>query len=47
MAAIVGVAFEVANHMLAREDLSVDDAARFATTLFMGGVRALPTRPRA
>jgi AcrR family transcriptional regulator len=42
MAAIVGVAFEVANHMILRSDLSVDDAARFATALFLGGVQALP-----
>lgn len=47
MASIVGVAFEVANHMLARDDLSVDDAAKFATALFLGGVRALPKRQRA
>ena len=44
MAAIVGVAFEVANHMLARDELSAEDAAKFATTLFLGGVRALPMR---
>jgi len=43
MAAMVGVAFEVANHMIAR-DLSVDDAATFATALFLGGVQALPRR---
>ena len=43
MAAMVGVAFEVANHMIAR-DLSVDDAATFATALFLGGVHALPKR---
>ncbi len=46
MASIVGVAFEVANHLVAREDLSVDDAAKFATALFLGGVQALPKRRR-
>jgi AcrR family transcriptional regulator len=47
MAAIVGVAFEVANHMLARDELSAADAAKFATSLFLGGVRELPRRTRA
>lgn len=47
MAAIVGVAFEVANHMVARDDLSVDDAAKFATALFLGGVQALPKLRRS
>ena len=42
MAAMVGVAFEVANHLIRRDDLSVDDAAKFATALFLGGVHALP-----
>jgi AcrR family transcriptional regulator len=46
MATIVGVAFEVANHLVTREDLSVDDAAKFATALFLGGVQALPKRRR-
>ena len=45
MAAMVGVAFEVADHMIKRQDLSVDDAAKFATALFLGGVQALPRRP--
>lgn len=44
MAAMVGVAFEVADHMIKRHDLSVDDAAKFATALFLGGVQALPRR---
>ncbi len=44
MAAMVGVAFEVANHMLVRSDVSVDDAARFATALFLGGLPALPKK---
>ncbi len=42
MAAIVGVAFEMAERMLRREDHDIDEAARFATALFLGGVRALP-----
>ena len=44
MAALVGVAFEIANHMLSRDDLSVEDAAKFATALFLGGVQALPKK---
>jgi AcrR family transcriptional regulator len=47
MATIVGVAFEVANHMISRDDLTVDDAAKFATALFLGGVPALPKRKPA
>ena len=47
MASIVGVAFEIANHMLSRDDLSVDDAAKFATALFLGGVQALPKKGAA
>jgi AcrR family transcriptional regulator len=46
MASIVGVAFEIANHMIARDDMSVDEAAQFATALFLGGVQALPKRRR-
>jgi AcrR family transcriptional regulator len=46
MASIVGVAFEIANHMVARDDLGVDEAAKFATALFLGGVQALPKRRR-
>ncbi|MGD0191155.1 MAG: TetR/AcrR family transcriptional regulator [Rhizomicrobium sp.] len=42
MAAIVGVAFEVAERMLRREDPDIAQAAAFATALFLGGVRALP-----
>jgi AcrR family transcriptional regulator len=42
MAAIVGVAFEMAERMLRREHTDTDEAAAFATALFMGGVRALP-----
>jgi AcrR family transcriptional regulator len=44
MAAMVGVAFEVAHHMQTRDDLSAAEAAKFATALFMGGVQALPKR---
>ncbi|NOT39582.1 MAG: TetR/AcrR family transcriptional regulator [Alphaproteobacteria bacterium] len=46
MASIVGVAFEIANHLVARDDIDVDDAAKFATALFLGGVQALPKRKR-
>ena len=46
MASIVGVAFEIANHLVVRDDLSVDEAAKFATALFLGGVQALPKRRR-
>ncbi len=42
MAAIVGVAFEVAERMLRREPHDPVAAAQFATALFLGGVRALP-----
>lgn len=42
MAACVGVAFEIAERMLRREPHDTEEAARFATALFMGGVRSLP-----
>lgn len=42
MAALVGVAFEVAERMLKREPHDPQNAADFATALFLGGVRALP-----
>ncbi|MDE2463828.1 MAG: TetR/AcrR family transcriptional regulator [Alphaproteobacteria bacterium] len=42
MAAIVGVAFEIAERMLRRERACTEDATRFATALFMGGIKALP-----
>lgn len=42
MAAMVGVAFEVADRMLRRDDVTVADAAAFATGLFLGGIQALP-----
>ena len=44
MAAMVGVAFEVAERMLRRSDNTPEQAAAFATALFMGGVHALPKR---
>jgi len=42
MAAIVGVAFEVAERMLQHSPHEPKAAADFATALFLGGVRALP-----
>ncbi|HEY0281631.1 MAG TPA: TetR/AcrR family transcriptional regulator [Rhizomicrobium sp.] len=42
MAAIVGVAFEVAERMLQREEHDTAAAAAFAAALFIGGVRNLP-----
>jgi AcrR family transcriptional regulator len=41
MAAMVGVAFEVAERMLRRSDHDPAEAAAFATALFMGGIPAL------
>ena len=45
MAAIVGVAFEISERMLLREENDAASAAAFATALFLGGVRALPQKP--
>jgi AcrR family transcriptional regulator len=45
MAAIVGVAFELAERMLRRELVAPQMAAEFATPLFRGGIRALPNLP--
>jgi AcrR family transcriptional regulator len=42
MAAIVGVAFEVAERMVQREPRDPIAAANFATALFLGGIRTLP-----
>jgi AcrR family transcriptional regulator len=42
MAAIVGVAFEISERMLARDEPAPEVAAAFATALFLGGVRTLP-----
>jgi len=44
MAAFVGVAFEIAERMLRREDRDPWVAAEFATALLLGGVRNLPHR---
>jgi AcrR family transcriptional regulator len=44
MAAIVGVAFELAERMLRRDDTDPESTAAFATALFLGGVRNLPHR---
>jgi AcrR family transcriptional regulator len=44
MAAFVGVAFEIAERMLRRDDSDPASAAQFATALFLGGVRNLPHR---
>ena len=46
MAAIVGVAFEVGERMISREQRDPVAAATFATALFLGGIRALPTAER-
>jgi AcrR family transcriptional regulator len=42
MAAIVGVAFEVADRMVVRESRDPGAAAAFATAIFLGGIRTLP-----
>ena len=42
MAAIVGVAFEVAERMVLRDQSDPAHAASFATALFLGGIHALP-----
>ena len=47
MAAIVGVAFELAERMLMREPHDAEAAAAFAAALFLGGLRALPERPNS
>lgn len=47
MAAIVGVAFELAERMLCREGADPESAASFATALFLGGIHALPHTARA
>jgi AcrR family transcriptional regulator len=46
MAAIVGVAFEVAERMLERQPHDPAAAADFASALFLGGIRALPLAER-
>jgi AcrR family transcriptional regulator len=47
MAAIVGVAFELAERMSRREIRDPAVATAFATALFLGGIRALPMTPQA
>lgn len=42
MAAIIGVAFEMAERMLQREPVDAAAAAAFATALLLGGIPALP-----
>lgn len=42
MAAIVGVAFEVGERMVQRENRDPAAAAAFATAIFLGGLRTLP-----
>lgn len=42
MAAMVGVAFEVGEQMLKRDPPDPRRAAAFATSLFLGGLRAIP-----
>ena len=44
MAAIVGVAFELAERMTTRDAAEAARAAEFATELFLGGIRALPVK---
>jgi hypothetical protein len=39
------VAFELAERMLRRDFVDTNAAAEFATALFMGGIRALPSLP--
>ena len=47
MAAMVGVAFEIGEHMLTREPVDPQGAADFATALFLGGLKALPNHHAA
>ena len=44
MASIVGVAFEITERLVRRDDPDANAAADFATVLFMGGIRALPLK---
>jgi len=41
-AAVVGVAFEMAEAMQRRATMDAEAAAQFATALFMAGITALP-----
>jgi AcrR family transcriptional regulator len=47
MAAIVGVAFEIAERMLRRDEPDPISAATFATALFLSGVHGLAHKPEA
>ena len=40
-ASMIGIAFEVSDRMLLREELDMEGAVHFATHLFLGGVKAL------
>jgi AcrR family transcriptional regulator len=42
MAAIVGVAFEITERLMRRDNPDATAAANFATAIFMGGIPALP-----
>ncbi len=42
MASVVGIAMEMGDRMLLRQDVDEEEAAAFATALVLGGVRALP-----
>ncbi len=44
-ASMVGVAFEIGDLMLTRDDPDPSGAAEFATALMLGGIKALPTYP--
>ena len=44
VAAFIGVAFEIAGQLLARDGGDPEAAARFATQLFLGGITALPPK---
>jgi hypothetical protein len=44
LAAIIGVGLEIAERMMARERPDPEEAATFATALFLGGADALPPK---
>jgi AcrR family transcriptional regulator len=43
-ASFVGVAFEIADRMLERDSLDVDEAIEFATNLMLSGISSLPIK---
>jgi AcrR family transcriptional regulator len=45
-AALIGIAFEMAERMLSRREMDPLAAARFATVLVLGGIATLPPAPR-